>query len=138
MTDKTSANSAEEMYEEGMRYNWRQDQSLANSSLARALLERAARMNHTKAIRELAEMIFAGSGGPQNHTQALWLKWQAFVRGDYEALEELSDLLESYADIVTDSDSKLRARDAAKRVEEAYERLSGVGSYLAGLVRPLQ
>ncbi len=134
MTDKP-LDRAKALYEEGMKYNWRQDKSPANAALSRATLECAAAMGHTKARRELAEMIFQGSGGPQNREHALWLKWSAFVRGDGEALEELSALLESYAESVTPPGARQRATDAARKAEEVSERVGWLGNYLHELAR---
>lgn len=135
MTDKPQNDPAEALYKEGMKYNWRQDKSPANATLSRATLESAAATGHTKALRELAEMMFQGSGGPRNQEHALWLKWSAFVRGDTEALEELSALLESYAEYVDQPDDRLRVNSAARKVEEASELLSWIGNYLHKLAR---
>lgn len=135
MTDKPQKDLAATLYEEGMKYNWRQDKSPANAALSRANLERAAALGHSKAIRELAEMIFQGSGGPQNQEYALWLKWSAFVRGDNEALEELSALLESFAESVTQPGARQRAIEATRKAEEVGERLGWLGNYLHDLAR---
>ncbi len=135
MTDKSETNAAEALYAEGMKYNWRQNESPANAALSRANLERAAALGHTKAIRELAEMMFAGSGGPKDQEHALWLKWSACVRGDDESLEELAALLDSYAENVSDSGTQVRATNAARKSEEAYERLRYVGSFVHELFR---
>ena len=86
MTGKQELNDADALYEEGMKYNWRQNGSFANAALSRANLQQAAVLGHTKALRELAEMMFAGSGGPKDQEHALWLKWSAFCRGDQESL----------------------------------------------------
>jgi len=133
MTDKPQLDFAETLYRDGMRYNWNQGNGLENSALARAAFERAAVIGHTKALREVAEMVFVGAGGPQDQEHALWLKWSAFGRGDYEALEELSALLESYSDTITSPQSKQRAAEAAKKVEEVGERLRWLKSYLHNL-----
>ena len=135
MIDKAQQNSANALYEEGMSYNWRQDKSPANSALSRANLERAAALGHTKALREVAEMIFIGSGGPQNQEQALRLKWGAFKQGDNDALEELSAMLESYAESSTEPNDRRRAENAAQKAEAASELLRWLESYLYELVR---
>lgn len=135
MTDRPETNLAESLYAEGMKYNWRQNESLANAALSRANLERAAAMHHTKAIRELAEMMFVGSGGPKDQERALWLKWSASVRGDGDALEELADLLDSYAENVSDSETQAHATNAARKADEAFERLRYVGSFVHELFR---
>lgn len=133
MHEKSPQDFAEELYAEGMRYNWRGAASSANAMLSRATLERAAATGHTKALRELSEMMFQGSGGPQNQEQALWLKWSAVVRGDIDALEELSALLESYAESLTQPNGRQHASEGARKAEEASEKLQWLGSYLHGL-----
>lgn len=135
MTDKPEKSLAEILYADGMKYNWRQNESPANAMLSRANLQRAAALGHTKAIREFAEMMFAGSGGPKDQEHALWLKWSAFVRGDEESLEELAALLDSYAETVADSGTKVRAINAARKAEEADERLRDVRGFVLELFR---
>lgn len=135
MTDKPDLDIAATLYTEGMKYNWRHTESPANAALSRANLERAAALGHTKAIRELAEMIFVGSGGPKDEEHALWLKWAAFVRGDQESLEELSALLDSYSDNATDPEIRTRASNAARKTEEAEEQLRYVGGFVHELFR---
>lgn len=126
---------AERHYADGMQYNWRDAESPKNAMLARALLERAAALEHPKALRELAEMEFSGTGGPKNQEHALWLKWAAIVRGDHEALEELSALLETYAESIPNSLEKNRAAGAAAKAEAAGEALQWLGSYLQGVLQ---
>lgn len=135
MTDMPEMNLAEVLYSEGMKYNWRQNESPANAALSRANLERAAALGHTKAIREFAEMMFAGSGGQKDQEHALWLKWSAFARGDDESLEELAALLDSYAENVADSGTQKRAVLAARKAEEADERLRYLRSFVHELFR---
>jgi len=134
MTDSAETNLAEFLYAEGMRYNWRQD-SPVNAALSRANLERAAALGHTKAMRELAEMVFVGSGGPVDAEQALLLKWSAFMKGDEESLEELACLLGSYAEGNVDSGTKKRAENAAQKAEDAVEGLRYVSSFVRELYR---
>jgi TPR repeat protein len=135
MNDTPELDLAEQLYAEGMKYNWRQSQSPANAALSRANLERAAALGHTKAIREFAEMMFAGSGGPKDEEQALWFKWSAFVKGDNESLEELATLLESYAENTADAGMQQRATTAARKAEEAHERLRSVRNFVHELIR---
>ena len=134
-SDAPDKDLADKLYREGMTYNWRGDDSLANATLARALFERSARLGHTKALRELAEMMFVGSGGPKEMERALWLKWSAYRKNDEEALEELVALLESYAESGVDSGSQHRAENAARKAEEAGEQLRYVSDFLQALVR---
>ena len=135
MTFNRGSNLAETLYLEGMKYNWRQDESPANAALSRANLERASAMGHIKAIREYAEMLFAGSGGPKDEERALWLKWSAFLRGSDESLEELAALLDSYAENTADAGMRRQASATARKADEAYERLRSVGSFVHELVR---
>lgn len=135
MSDTLGNELANRLYAEGMQYNWRGDESLANATLSRAAFERSAALGHTKAQRELAEMMFLGSGGPKDMERALWLKWSAYRKNDEEALEELVALLESYAEFGVDSDSQRRAGNAARKVEEARGHLRYVGDFLHALVR---
>lgn len=133
MSDAPDKDLADELYREGMKYNWRGDDSLANSTLSRAAFERSASFGHTKALRELAEMMFLGSGGPREMEHALWLKWSAYRKNDEEALEELVALLESYAESGADPDNRRRADKAARKAEEAGEQLRCVSSFLHGI-----
>lgn len=136
MSDAHQTKLADDLYSTGMQYNWRKSESPANATFARAALERAAALGHTKAMRELSEMLFVGSGGPPELEHALWLKWSAGIRGDYEAFEELSALLEGYGESIADTGDRERAEGAARKAEETGEHLAWLGSYLYGLVRP--
>lgn len=60
MTEKANDSLKDMLFEEGIKYNWRQSQSPAAATLARAAFQQAATMGHTKAIRALAHMIFEG------------------------------------------------------------------------------
>ena len=85
MTENTSENPADILYAEGMKYDLRQDKSLAAATLARASFQQAASMGHTKAIRALAHMVFEGNGGGKDREQAILMLWSAFLRGDHES-----------------------------------------------------
>lgn len=135
MADRNDPSLAEKLYAEGMAYDWRGEQSPASTAIARAAFEQAASVGHVKALRELSEMMFQGSGGPQERERALWLKWAAFVRGDQEALEELSDMLGSFAEAASDDEGRKRAERASEKAEEAHQHLRWLGSYLHELVR---
>jgi len=134
MTKEARKDVGEKLYAEGMKYNWRQSESPANATLSRATLESSAATGHTKAIREVAEMMFQGSGGSKNPERALWLKWSAFMRGDSNALEELSALLESYAEALPQPIDRQRATDAARKTEELAKHFAWLQSYLHHLV----
>ena len=124
---------AQSLYEEGLEYDWRSTESAANTALARAAFEQSARLLHPKAMRELAEMMFAGSGGAKEQERALFLKWQAARLGEVEALEELSALLGSYAEEQVKPTDKTRAELAAEKAEQAHELMNHLGSYIQGL-----
>lgn len=136
MSKATEAHNAETLYKEGMKYNWSQDKTPAGATLARANLERAAALGHPRAIRALADMMFAGSGGPKEQEHALWLKWQAFSCGDQESLEDLSAMLDSYSENeALHKNIRKMAYEAAGKTDEAIERLESVGRFLRELVR---
>ncbi len=124
---------AQSLYEEGLKYNWRSPESAANSAVARAAFEQAARHSHPKALRELAEMMFAGAGGAKEQERALSLMWQAARLGEVEALEELSALLGSYAQEQVKTSDRSRAELAAGKAEKAHELMNYLGSYVQGL-----
>jgi TPR repeat protein len=123
----------QELYEKAMQYNWRTSQSPSNAMIARAALEQAAKAGHTKALRELAEMMFEGSGGAAEPERALGLKLSAALRGDQAALEELSDLLESYAESQVRMQDKQRAMDAAVQAQQAYQSFQWLSAYIQEL-----
>ena len=136
MSDHNDRDLADKLYAEGMKYNWRGNESLANGTFSRAAFERSGNLGHTKALRELAEMMFLGEGGPKDMEHALWLKWTAYRRNnDEETLEELVDLLESYAESGLHPDLQRRAESASGNVKEAREKLRYVDGFLRELVR---
>lgn len=121
---------ANQLYADGMSHNWRQAESFEQATLSRANLEQAAARGHLKAMREFAEMLFAGSGGTKDCERALWLKWQAHKLGDRVALEELTALLESYSEEHTDVSARNRADLAARKSEETSKCSQWLGDYL--------
>jgi len=130
MTGDKDSNLAQELYEQGMGYDWRAPESASNTAIARAAFERAAALKHKKALREFSEMMFVGAGGSTEPEKALRFKFAAFALGDLEALEELSALLGSYAEnLVRDGDKK-RAELAAEKAERAHELLQSLRSYI--------
>jgi hypothetical protein len=118
------------LYEEALQYNWRASESSSNAAIARAAFERAAALHHRKALRELAEMMFAGAGGPREPERALALKWAACNLGDRDALEELSALLGSYAEELLRRKDSERAVLAATKAEEAHALVEWLSSYI--------
>lgn len=135
MDDETSGNLADLLYAEGMKYDWRQSQSPASATLARANFQQAATMGHTKAIRALAHMTYEGSGGGRDKEQALLLLWFAFLRGDHDSLEELADMLGSYAEATADPETSNDAAKVAHQVEELSDRINRVRNFMHELVR---
>jgi hypothetical protein len=133
MSNEEDKKLADLLYSEGMKYNWRGDESLANETLSRAAFERSAKLGHTKALRELSEMMFLGSGGTKDPEQALLLKWRAFQNNDEEALDELVALLESYSELNVDTENQQRAKRAAKMGEVVGEHLRYIDSFLREL-----
>jgi TPR repeat protein len=126
---------SQSLYEEAMQYNWRGPESLANAPIARAKFERAAALKYRKALRELAEMMFVGAGCPREPERALGLKWGACALGDYEALEELSALLGSYAEDSENNKDAHRASLAAEKAEEAHKLLEWLSGYIHDVSR---
>ena len=131
MEDFPENSIAENLYRQGMSYNWRD--MPADAALSRAAFENSALLGHTKAIRELADMTFYGSGGPKDQERALWLKWLAFRKNDEDALEELSAMLASYSESAADAATQKRAKNAAMKAEEAKENLAYVSSFVLNL-----
>jgi TPR repeat protein len=135
MMDKAQDAPAEILFSEGKKYNWRQDRSPAAATLARASFQQAASMGHTGAIRALAHMTFDGRGGAQDREHALLLLWSAFLRRDHDALQELVDMLESYAETVKGTPTGNAALQAAGHVEELNSRLNRVSNFMLALTR---
>jgi TPR repeat protein len=133
MTDKTDDSPADMLFAEGMKYDWRQTQSLGAATLARAAFQQAATMGNTKAIRALAHMIFEGSGGGRDREQALLLLWSSFLKGDHNALEELVDLLESYTESIENPSNRKETLATAQCIEELDMRLQQVGVFMREL-----
>jgi hypothetical protein len=122
--------SLQVLYEQAMEHNWRQAESPAQTALARGLLERATHGGHSKALRELSEMMFVGAGGPREPERAIALKWKSFIRGEIEALEDLSALLESYSEDQIRPDDRNRSKAAADKAEAAHQLISWIESYV--------
>lgn len=135
MADILPEYPAELLYKEGMKYDLRQDKSPAAATLARAAFQQAATMGHTGAIRALAHMIFEGNGGNQDREHAILLLWSAFLRGDHESLEELADILASYAESPNTPLLGKDAADAARRAEEIVDRLARLKSFINDVVQ---
>lgn len=130
MSDKPAKSSADLLYREGMNYDYKQDQSPAAATLARANFQQAATMGHVKALRALAHLIYEGRGGPQDREQAMLMLWSAFNRGDHEALGDLADMLGTYAEEITDPSRKRAATSTSGNIEELNRRFGLVSYYM--------
>ena len=126
--------TAELLYSEGMKYDLA-DKSPADATVARACFQQAATMGHLKACRALAHMTFDGSGGDQDKESALLFLWQAFRQGDFDALEELADMLESYAETAREPSLKKYSGQTACRLTEINDQLQRVSSFMEDLKR---
>lgn len=135
MTDEITENPADLFFAEGMKYDLRQDESLAAATFARAAFQQAASMGHTRAIRALAHMVFEGSGGGQDKEHALLLLWSAFLRGDHESLEEFADMLETYSESPNIPFPGKVVSDAARQAEDIVDRLTRLRYFVDELVR---
>lgn len=123
------------LFKEGMKYDWRQGESPEAATLARACFQQAAAMGHKEALRALAHLVFDGRGGTQNKEQALLLLWSAFNRGDRAALEELGDLLASYAEQLEDNADAKAANNIAETLISLNTSLVRVSNYMQKLAR---
>ena len=126
---------AENLYKEGNSYDWKQDQSPAAATLARANFQQAAAMGHKGAVRALAHLIYEGRGGVQDKEQALMLLWSAFTRGDQAALEELADLLASYAESGASGPHAKRAAKLSETLEALRAGLNEAETFMQQLRR---
>lgn len=135
MSDDSTEDPADHLYAEGKKYDWNQDKSPAAASLARANFQQAAAMGHRGAVRALAHLVYEGRGGPEDKEQALLLLWSAFNRGDFEALEELGDLLASYAEQLERPHESKAATAIAETLEQLGLGVSKTSSFMHQLAR---
>lgn len=130
MSDHDPIDPAERLFREGKKFDWKQDQSPAAAVLARANFQQAAEMGHKAAARALAHMVYEGRGGAADKEQGLLLLWSAFRRGDYQALEEFSDLLASFGEDNKPSQQTIRAAHLAPNLEAMVETLGKVDQFM--------
>lgn len=121
---------AERLFSEGKKFDWKQDTSLAAAVLARANFQQAAEMGHKEAARALAHVVYEGRGGAEDKVLGLLLLWSAFRRGDYQALEEFSDLLASFGEDNTLGQQTIRAAHLAPTLEALVETLGKVDQFM--------
>ena len=120
MTVSKNEAEAEIFYTKGMNYNWRQAESPAASTLARAAFRQAATMGHAAALSALADMNFNDEWGGRDKELALTQMWSAFRQGDHEALEALEDMLETYGETTED---KQRAKGAIAAASQPWPEI---------------
>lgn len=130
MTEKSAQDDADDLFAEGKKFDWKQDHSPAAASLARASFKHAAALGHKGAVRAYAHLVYEGRGGAQNKEHALLLLWTAFNRGDQDALEELGDLLASYAEQLDNPSESEAAKFAVGTIDELKLALSKISSYM--------
>jgi TPR repeat protein len=135
MPDDDNQSAADYLYAEGKKYDWKQDKSPSAATLAFANFQQAAEMGHTGAVRALAHLTYEGRGGPQDRKKGLLLLWSAFRRGDHEALEELGDLLASYAEQVHEPQEAERTAGIAETIEALNTGLGRIESFMYELAR---
>lgn len=130
MSDQEPIDPAEQLFSEGKKFDWKQDKSPAAAVLARANFQQAAEMGHKAAERALAHMVYEGRGGAADKVLGLHLLWSAFRRGDYQALEEFSDLLASFSEDNIPSQQTIRAAQLAPNLEATVKTLDKVDQFM--------
>jgi TPR repeat protein len=135
MPDDFAEAPEDHLYAEGMRYDLKQDSSPAAASLARASFQQAATMGHQGAVRALAHLIYEGRGGPRNKEHALLLLWSAVKHGELSALEDLADLLGTYAEELTLPSESSAAMDVSDALDLVVIKLARVSNYMGHLAR---
>lgn len=130
MSDQEPIDPSERLFSEGKKFDWKQNKSPAAAVLARANFQQAAEMGHKAAARALAHMVYEGRGGAADKMLGLLLLWSAFRRGDYQALEEFSELLASFGEDNTPSQQTIRAARLAPELEAMVETLGKVDQFM--------
>lgn len=115
---------AEHLFAEGKKFDWKQDESPAAATLARANFQQAGAMGHKGAVRALAHMVYEGRGGERDQSKGLLLLWSAYRRGDANALEELTDLLATYGEEASSAEHRRTAMQLAVTLEDVNLTLS--------------
>lgn len=133
MIDSEYPNPAELLFTEGKQFDWKQNESPAAATLARANFQQAAKMGHIAAARALAHMVYEGRGGSADKVQGLLILWSAFRKGDFEALEEISDLLASFSENTTEGHLNTRSAQISESLETAVDTLKKVNNFMLEL-----
>ena len=133
--DEGEHDTAEALFNEGKKYDWRQDRSPVAATLARANFEQAASLGHTRAIRALGHMVYDGRGGSQDKEYGILVLWSAFRLGDQGALEEVEDMLETYAKTHSSPSVGTEVVNAASYLREIRHRLGHVEKFMHSMAR---
>lgn len=135
MTDDEDEDLAGRLFNEGKKYDWRQDKSPAAATLARANFEQSAALGHTGAIRALGHMVYDGRGGDHDKEYGILMLWSAFQLGDQGALEEVEDMLEMYAETISPSAFNDDVVDAVNDLRQLRGRLTRLETFMRSLAR---
>lgn len=127
---------ASELFAEGMKYNHAQSKSPAAATLARAAFNQAAALGHNEASKALANMEFYGEGGDKNQERAILRLWSVFTKGDAAALEELSDMISSYAEGLESQETKA-ATQAAEDIENLGRLMARVIPFIKAVAKKM-
>lgn len=128
-----SEEAPEFFYREGMKYDLNQDRSPSAATSARAAFQQASMLGHLKATRALAHLIYEGRGGAMDQEHALMLLWSCFLKGDHGSLQELEDMLESYAEQNPPPSSARTASFAAQNVKKMIPAVEYVHGFMLSL-----
>ena len=130
-----SEKSAAELYQEGINYDQREDQFPDAAVKARELFSQATARGHLEAQAAYAGYVYAGRGGAQDKLRAFVLLWDAFNKGNREALDDLANLLEEFSREAPHDSHKAAAAKAATDVERLKTALQPVTIYMQELTR---
>lgn len=111
------------------------EQSPELAEAARADFLQAAKMGHNEALSAFSHYMFSGQGGPQDQSRALLYMWSPFDKASSYSLEELADMLNSYAELNPKSLHAHAAINAAQNLEKIKPLFESVSSFMHGLSR---
>lgn len=132
----TNPSIASELFEEGMKYNYAQSKSPAATTLARAAFNQAAALGHNEASKALANMEFYGEGGDKNKERAILRLWSVFTNGDAGALEDLADMLSSYAEGL-ESQEKRKTIQASEDIENLGKLMIRIIPFIKAIAKKM-
>jgi uncharacterized protein with von Willebrand factor type A (vWA) domain len=122
---------ADYLYRQAMDH----EQRPGSSTSARAAFQQAAAMGHTRALSALAHYMFTGRGGTMEQDRALFLLWSCFEKGDHQAIEELVDMLHSYAEQVLRPADAEEARVTADKLNQLRPLFEHVSEFMHKTMR---